>query len=76
MIDASGTWNKLGQEVALARIAQAGIILITGVAVGAELQEDWRNASGRELGPIWEHLPFYGNFYGSFLAAKRAGKAG
>jgi hypothetical protein len=44
--------------------------------VGAELQGDWRNPTGQELGAIMgEHLPFYGNLHGSFLAAKGAGKS-
>lgn len=71
VIDASGTWNKLVQEVAVARMAQAGIKPITWVAVGAELQGDWRNSTGPQLGQIMaEHLPFYGNLFGSFQAAK------
>jgi nicotinamidase-related amidase len=73
VIDASGTWNKLVQEVAVARMAQAGIVPITWVAVGAELENDWRNATGPGLGAIMsEHVPFYGNLYQSFLAAKGA----
>lgn len=71
VIDASGTWNKLVQEVAVARMAQAGIVPMTWVAVGAELQADWRNPTGDALGQIMgEHLPFYGNLFGSYLAAK------
>jgi nicotinamidase-related amidase len=76
VIDASGTWNKLVQEVAVARVAQAGVKPITWVAVGAELQADWRNPTGQALGQIMgQHLPFYGNLYGSFLAAQRKAKA-
>lgn len=71
VIDASGTWNKLVQEVSIARMAQAGIVPMTWVAVGAELQADWRNPSGEALGQIMgEHLPFYGNLIGSYLATK------
>jgi len=73
VIDASGTWNKLVQEVAVARMVQAGVTPITWVAVGAELQADWRNPHGQELGAVMgEHLPFYGNLIGSFLATKGA----
>jgi nicotinamidase-related amidase len=71
VIDASGTWNKLVQEVSIARLVQAGVTPITWVAVGAELQGDWRKATGQQLGEVMgEHLPFYGNLFGSFTAAK------
>jgi hypothetical protein len=76
VIDCSGTWNKLVQQVAVARMAQAGVVPITWTAVGAELQADWRKATGQELATILgEHLPFYGNLFGSFSAAKGAAKA-
>lgn len=71
VIDSSGTWNKLVQEVAVARMVQAGIKPVTWVAVGAELQADWRNQTGDELGAIMgEHLPFYGNLINSFMSNK------
>jgi nicotinamidase-related amidase len=71
VIDASGTWNRLVQQVAVARMAQAGVVPITWVAVGAELQSDWRAETGRELLALMGvHLPFYGNLYGSFAAAR------
>jgi nicotinamidase-related amidase len=76
VIDASGTWNKLVQEVAVARMAQAGVKPITWVAVGAELQADWRKSTGEALGQIMgQHLPFYGNLHGSFLATQRKVRA-
>jgi len=70
VIDCSGTCNTLVQQVAVARMAQFGIVPINWTAVGAELQADWRNATGRELGTIMaEHLPFCGNLLGSFSGA-------
>ena len=72
VVDASGTWSKLVQETAVARMAQAGIKPITWNAVGAELQGDWRNPTGRDFAVIMgEHNPFYGNLFGSFQAAKK-----
>lgn len=71
VIDASGTWNKTVQDVAVARMAQAGITPITWVAVAAELQRDWRKETGQQLAKIMgEGLPFYGNAIASFLAKK------
>lgn len=71
VIDASGTWNKLVQEVAVARMVQAGIQPITWVAVGAELQADWRRPTSEQLAKVMgENLPFYGNLISSFITAK------
>lgn len=72
VIDASGTWNKLVQEVAVSRMVQAGIIPITWVAVAAELQGDWREPTGEALAQtMGAHLPFYGNLISSFTSAKK-----
>lgn len=66
VLDASGTWNKLVQEAAVARMVQAGVIPMTWVAVGAELQADWRQRTGKGLAEVMgEHLPFYGNLIAS-----------
>jgi len=71
VIEASGTWNKLVQEVAVVRTVQAGVKPMTWVAVGAEIQADWRNPTEVEFGRVMgEHLPFYGCLIGSFLAQK------
>lgn len=71
VIDASGSWNKLVEEVAVQRMIQAGVKPTTVVATGAELQGDWRNPTAQEFGPFMaEILPFYGNLIGSFMAAK------
>ena len=72
VIDASGTWNKLVQEVAIQRMVQAGVKPITWVAVAAELQGDWRSPTGQDLAAIMaEYLPFYGNLIGSFMATQK-----
>jgi nicotinamidase-related amidase len=73
VIDASGTWNKLVQEIAVARMVKAGVEPMTWVAVAAELQGDWRADKGQELGRIMgTHLHFYGNLTASFAAAASA----
>lgn len=71
VIDASGTWNKLVQEISVQRMVQAGVKPITWVAVGAELLNDWRAPGGDAHAVIMsEHLPFYGNLFASYTAAK------
>ncbi|MGW4031756.1 isochorismatase family protein [Streptomyces sp. NPDC004838] len=41
VIDASGTYSKVSQEVTVARLAQAGVVPLDTAAVGAELQKSW-----------------------------------
>ena len=70
VIDACGTWSKLVQEVAIARMVQAGVVPNNWVAIGAELQADWQNPTGQEFGQVMGgHLHFYGNLIGSFMAS-------
>jgi hypothetical protein len=73
VLDASGTWNKLVEDAAIARMVQAGIIPMTWVGVGAELLVDWRSATGQAHGKLMgDFLPFSGNNTVGFFAAKGA----
>jgi len=73
VLDASGTWNRLVEQAAIARLVQAGIVPITWVAVGAELLIDWRSPTGQaHAGVMAEFLPFSGNNYAGFMAASGA----
>ena len=73
VLDASGTWNSLVEQAAIARLVQAGIVPITWVAVGAELLIDWRSPTGQaHAGVMAEFLPFSGNNYAGFMAASGA----
>ena len=74
VLDASGTWNKLVEEAAIARMVEARIVPMTWVSVGAELLGDWRSATGQAHGKLMaDYLPFSGNNFVGFLAAKGAG---
>ena len=54
-------------------MVQAGIISMTWVGVGAELLVDWRSATGEAHGKLMaDYLPFSGNNYVGFHAAKAA----
>ncbi len=63
VIDASGTWNGAAQTAAIQRMAAAGIIMNSTVAITAELQRDWKNPTGAALAGLYSDLaiPFYGN---------------
>lgn len=71
VLDASGTWNKLVEDAAIMRMVRAGATPITWCGVGGELLRDWRSETGQEHGKLMgDHLPFAGNIYASFAAAK------
>jgi nicotinamidase-related amidase len=71
VLDASGTWNKLVEDAAIMRMVQAGATPMTWCGVGAELLRDWRSATGQQHAKLMgDHLPFAGNIYASFAAAK------
>lgn len=65
VVDASGTFNPAVRDAALARMTQAGVILINWFALACELQRDWRNdAAG--LAKLFEnHLVAYANLISS-----------
>ena len=72
VLDSSGTWNKLVEDAAIARMVRAGIVPMTWVGVGAELLVDWRSATGGAHQQLMgDFLPFAGNNYVGFLAAAK-----
>ena len=73
VLDASGTWSKLVEDAAIARMVQAGIVPMTWVGVGAELLVSWQSATGQAHAKLMaDNLPFSGNNAVGFLAAKGA----
>lgn len=41
VIDASGTYSKMAQEITMARVVQAGVVPMDTAAVASELQRTW-----------------------------------
>ncbi|RJG08256.1 hydrolase, partial [Massilia cavernae] len=41
VIDASGTYSKMAQEITLARVVQAGVVPMDTAAIASELQKTW-----------------------------------
>src|SRR5882672_6191035 len=48
VIDASGTYSKMAEEISLARIVQAGVVPMDTAAVASELQRTWNRADAQE----------------------------
>src|ERR1700676_1100141 len=41
VVDASGTYSKMAQEITLARVVQAGVVPMDTAAVCSEIQKTW-----------------------------------
>ena len=48
VVDASGTYSKMAQEITLARVVQAGVVPIDTGAVASELQRTWNRKDAQE----------------------------
>ena len=48
VIDASGTYSKMAEEITLARVMQAGVVPIDVAAVASELQKTWNRDDAAE----------------------------
>ena len=71
--DASGTFNALTRDSALARVSAAGAQLMTWFGVACELHRDWRN-DVEGLGTLFaNHIPDYKNLMTSYFTL-RGGK--
>lgn len=56
VIDASGTYSKMAQEITLARIVQAGVVPIDTGGVLAELQGTWNRDDAQAWAEAWTNV--------------------
>ena len=67
VIDASGGLEVTIRENAVARMQNHGVTTINWTTVAAELQRDWRLATGKDLGRVFhDHYHSYGLLMDSF----------
>ncbi|CAM3518318.1 isochorismatase family protein [Tsukamurella ocularis] len=53
VIDASGTYSKLSQEIAMARMVQAGVSPVDTVAVASEVQQTWNRPEAADFASLY-----------------------
>lgn len=71
VIDASGTYSKMAQEITLARIVQAGVVPMDTAAVASELQQTWNRADAMEWAAIYTRIfPAYQLLIESYTKAQ------
>jgi nicotinamidase-related amidase len=56
VIDASGTYSKMAQEITLARIVQAGVVPIDSAAVCSEIQQTWSRPDAAQWAEAYSAL--------------------
>lgn len=56
VVDASGTYSKMAEEITLARIVQAGVVPMDTAAVASELQRTWHRDDAAEWAAIYTKI--------------------
>jgi len=56
VIDASGTYSKMAEEITLARIVQAGVVPMDTAAVASELQRTWHRDDAQEWAQVYTKI--------------------
>lgn len=75
VVDASGTYSKMAEEITLARIVQAGVVPMDVAAVASELQGSWNRDDALEWAAIYTKIfPHYQLLIESYLKAQSVEK--
>lgn len=56
VVDASGTYSKMAQEITLARVMQAGVVPIDTAAVASELQKTWHRDDAQDWAQVYTQI--------------------
>jgi Amidases related to nicotinamidase len=71
VVDASGTYSKMAQDITLARVVQAGVVPMDTAAVASELQRTWNRADAQEWANVYAKIfPAYQLLIESYLKAQ------
>ena len=72
VVDASGTYSKMAQEITLARIVQAGVVPMDTAAVCSEIQQTWNRPDAAEWAKAYELIfPEYQLLIESYTKARQ-----
>ena len=77
VIDASGTYSKMAQEITLARVVQAGVVPMDTAAVASELQKSWNRDDAMQWAEIYTKVfPSYQLLIESHMKAQDVARSG
>lgn len=75
VVDASGTYSKMAQEITLSRVIQAGVIPMDMAAVASELQKTWHREDAKEWAEVYTNIfPAYQLLIESYTKAQEVAK--
>lgn len=71
VVDASGTYSKMAQEITLARVVQAGVVPMDTAAVASELQRTWHRDDAQQWAEVYTKIfPPYALLIESYAKAQ------
>ncbi|WP_459046868.1 hydrolase [Stenotrophomonas sp. PSU_St99] len=71
VIDASGTYSKMAEEITLARVVQAGVVPMDTAAVASEIQRTWNRDDAQQWAEVYTKIfPNYQLLIESYLMAQ------
>jgi nicotinamidase-related amidase len=71
VIDASGTYTKMAEEITLARVVQAGVVPMDTAAVASEIQKTWNCEDAQEWAQVYTQIfPAYALLMESYVKAQ------
>jgi nicotinamidase-related amidase len=71
VVDASGTYSKMAQEITLARVVQAGVVPLDTAAVASELQRTWNRDDALQWAESYTKIcPAYQLLIESYMKAQ------
>jgi len=77
VVDASGTYSKMAQEITLARVVQAGVVPMDTAAVASEIQRTWNRSDALQWAEIYTRIfPEYQLLIESYGKAQAVAKSG
>ncbi|WP_375070424.1 hydrolase [Stenotrophomonas lactitubi] len=56
VVDASGTYSKMAEEITLARVVQAGVVPMDTAAVASEIQRTWNREDSQQWAAIYTQI--------------------
>jgi nicotinamidase-related amidase len=75
VVDASGTYSKMAQEITLARVVQAGVVPMDTAAVASEIQRTWHRDDALQWAEVYTRIfPEYALLIESYGKAQDVAK--